>query len=73
MKRSKNDGEEAPHAKRKKIQAEALDLALVGVQTVAQDSGPLSTPQSTQVKINSRVVNKTLEREVALLHVLIKE
>ena len=73
MKRSKDDGEEAPHAKRKKIQAEALDLALVGVQTVAQDSGPLSTPQSTQVKINSRVVNKTLEREVALLHVLIKE
>ena len=73
MKRSKDDGEEAPHAKRKKIQAESLDLALVGVQTVAQDSGPLSTPQSTQVKTNSRVVNKTLEREVALLHVLIKE
>lgn len=56
MKRSKDDGEEAPHAKRKKIQAEALDSALVGVQTVAQDSGPLSTPQSTQVKTNSRAL-----------------
>ena len=69
MKRSKHDEEEAPHAKRKKIQAEALDSALVRIQTVAQDSEPLSTLQSTQVKTNSRVVNKTL----VLLHVLIKE
>ena len=56
MKRSKGDGEEAPRAKRKKTKAEALDSALVRVQTVTQDSGPLGTPQSTQVKTISRVL-----------------
>lgn len=59
MKRSKDNGEEAPHAKRTKIRAEDLASALVRVQTVAQDSGPLGTPQSTQVKTKSRVLNKT--------------
>lgn len=56
MKRSTANGEEAPQAKRKKIQAENLDSTLVRLQTVAQDQEPaIERPQSTQVE---KVLNK---------------
>lgn len=51
MKRSMANGEEAPQAKRKKVQAEDLDSTLVRLQTVAQDQeSVIERPQSTQVE-----------------------
>lgn len=50
MKRSTDNGEEVPHAKRKKTQTEDLKSALVQLQTDAQDQETvIERPQSTQV------------------------
>lgn len=54
MKRSTANGEEAPHAKRKRIQPEDLDMEsahnCVQLQTIAEDQDSIiERPYSTQV------------------------